>query len=150
MAWGDLEKRGRELERAKIRSRTLQGRKAKANQGGMPGGFHITYGYDYQKANGKQGGRRVINETEAYWVRQMFSWLVVDGMTTGAIVKKLIENKAPTKKGSVWTGTYSLRAWHSARTIAIKGSTSGASMPESMVVVPRRRNPPVPPSLVAG
>jgi len=90
------------LEAEKIKERTMRGKKARAREGRMVGGFHITYGYDYIKRNGKNGGHRVINETEAKWVRQIFNWLVSDGLTTGAIRDKLIANDAPTKIGKRW------------------------------------------------
>jgi site-specific DNA recombinase len=90
------------LEAEKIRERTLRGRKARAREGRMSGGFHITYGYDYIKVAQENGGRRVINENEAKWVRQIYQWLVNDGLTTGAIRDKLIALNAPTKTGKPW------------------------------------------------
>lgn len=91
------------LEVEKIKERTGRGKRARAEEGRVTGGFYITYGYDYIPVTQKGGGRRVINETEASWVRQMYQWLVNDGLTTGAIRDKLIELHAPTKHGGRWS-----------------------------------------------
>jgi len=62
------------LEAEKIRERTMRGKKAKARMGRIPGGgASRLYGYDYIKAADKNGGRRVINETEARWVKQIYN-----------------------------------------------------------------------------
>ena len=91
------------LEAEKIRERTMRGRKAKAKQGQIPGGgFARTYGYDYVRKAGNNGGRRIINETEAGWVRQVYHWLVYDGLSTTAITKKLNGLNVPTKQGGFW------------------------------------------------
>ncbi len=92
-----------QIEAEKIRERTMRGKKARAKEGRMSGGFHLTYGYDYIPVSQENGGRRVINETEAEWVRQMFNWLVNDGLTAGAIRIKLTALNVPTKKGKYWS-----------------------------------------------
>ena len=92
-----------QIEAEKIRERTMRGKKARARGGRMPGGFNLTYGYDYIPVSQKDGGRRVINETEAELVRQMFYWLVNDGLTAGAIRNKLAALNVPTKKGKYWS-----------------------------------------------
>jgi hypothetical protein len=40
---------------------------------------------DYIEVREKNGGRRVINEVEAAWVRKMFQWLVEELMSTYTI-----------------------------------------------------------------
>ena len=91
------------LEAEKIRERTMRGKKAKARQGKIPsGGFARIYGYDYIKVAQENGGRRVINETEAKWVRKIYQWLVNDGMSTTAITYRLRAFNAPTKHGGLW------------------------------------------------
>lgn len=97
------------LEAEKIKERTARGRVARAKEGRVTGGFHICYGYDYLPVAQKGGGRRTINETEAKWVRSIYSWLVDEGLTTGAIRNRLIAMGAPTKsqtldpkKGKPW------------------------------------------------
>ncbi|MFC1913211.1 recombinase family protein [Chloroflexota bacterium] len=90
------------LEAEKIRERTMRGKKARAREGRISGAFHTTFGYDYIPVGQKNGGRRVINETEAPWVKQIYKWLVYDGLTTGIIQKKLIALEIPTKKAGFW------------------------------------------------
>ncbi|MCL0058727.1 recombinase family protein [Dehalococcoidia bacterium] len=91
------------LEAEKIRERTTRGRKAKAQQGKIPGGgFARTYGYDYVRATDKCSGRRVVNEFEARWVKQIYEWLVNDRMSCTGISKKLNTIGVPTKRGKYW------------------------------------------------
>jgi site-specific DNA recombinase len=92
------------LEAEKIRERTMRGRKARAQQGHVPvGGYSKLYGYNYIKVTEKNGGRRIINENEAQWVRQMFNWLVNDGMPCRAIAVKLNSLQIPTKYNNYWS-----------------------------------------------
>ena len=91
------------LEASKIRERTMRGKRARALEGRIPsGGSSKIYGYDYIKVAQDNGGRRVINETEASWVRQIYQWLVNDGMSTTAITYRLRALNAPTKCGGFW------------------------------------------------
>jgi len=90
------------LEAEKIKERTMRGKRARAREGRMPGSFHRTYGYNYIKVSQENGGRRVINETEAKWVRQIYYWLVNDGIATPTITNKLRSLNAPTKDGRAW------------------------------------------------
>ena len=94
------------LEAEKIRERTMRGRKARAQQGHVPvGGYSRLYGYDYIRVKEKNGGRRIINENEAQWVRQMFGWLVNDGMSCLAIATRLNSLQIPTKYNNRWSRT---------------------------------------------
>ena len=91
------------LEAEKIKERSIRGRKATAREGRIPGGFHITYGYNYVRViKGERGTRRVINETEANWVRDMYFWLVNEGLSTNQILFRLRAHNAPTKSGKIW------------------------------------------------
>lgn len=86
-----------EIEDFKDRSR--RGKKARAKQGTIPhGGFARLYGYDYDKITKK----RIVNETETYWVRQMFDWLVNEGLTANPITYRLRSKTAPTKRSQHW------------------------------------------------
>ncbi len=92
------------LEAEKIKERTMRGKRAKAKGGSIPTGNGCgIYGYDYIPVNQKNGGRRVINEIEASWVRQMYQWLVNDGLSTTAITYRLRALNAPTKCGTIWS-----------------------------------------------
>ena len=91
------------LEAEKIRERTMRGKMAKAIMGKIShGGFARIYGYDYISVSQENGGRRVINENEAKWVKQIYNWLVNDGMSTTAITYQLIALGVPTKTGKRW------------------------------------------------
>ena len=82
------------LEAEKIKERTLRGKREKAKEGIIPhGGFARLYGYDYSKITKK----RTVNETEAYWVKQIYELLVSEGLSTNAITYRLRELEAPTK-----------------------------------------------------
>ena len=92
------------LEAEKIKERTMRGKRAKAKGGSIPTGNGCgIYGYDYIPVNQKNGGRRVINESEASWVRKMYQWLVNDGLSTTAITYRLRALDAPTKSGKIWS-----------------------------------------------
>ena len=92
------------LEAEKIRERTMRGKWAKAQQGKVPcGGYSRLFGYDYIKVANKNGGKRLINENEAKWVRQMFNWLVNDSMACLAIATKLNAFRVPSKYGNYWS-----------------------------------------------
>jgi len=91
------------LEAEKIRERTMRGKKARAKEGRIPGGgFAKLYGYDYIPVTSENGGRRVVNETEAKWVKQIFHWLADEGLTTTTITLRLRALRAPTKTGKPW------------------------------------------------
>lgn len=88
-----------QIEAEKIKERTLRGKRQKAKEGKIPhGGFARLYGCDYDRITKK----RFINETEAYWVRQIFEWLVYGELSTNAITYRLRELNAPTKHSRYW------------------------------------------------
>jgi len=92
------------LEAEKIKERTSRGRKAKAKLGHIPGGgFARTYGYDYITKRDGNSGRRIINETETKWVRQIFQWLVNDGLSTTGIANRLNSLGVLSKHGGYWS-----------------------------------------------
>lgn len=92
------------LEAEKIKERTVRGKRATAKAGRIVGGNGLgLYGYDYIKVAQENGGRRVINEKEAYWVRQMYDWLVNEGLSTNAIMYRLRAMNAPSKSGKPWS-----------------------------------------------
>jgi len=87
------------LEAEKIRERTMRGKRATALQGRIPGGGSSRlYGYDYLKGQ----GRRVVNETQASWVRKMYQWLVDEGISSNQILFRLRAYDAPTMSGKIW------------------------------------------------
>jgi site-specific DNA recombinase len=91
------------LEAQKIKERTVRGKRAKAKLGQMVIGSGVgLYGYDYVNVAQDNGGRRFINENEAKNVRDIYSWLVNDGLSINAIVYRLRANNVPTKSGKNW------------------------------------------------
>jgi site-specific DNA recombinase len=91
------------LEAQKIRERTMRGKLARAKAGRIPSGSGSTiYGYDYVRVSQENGGRRIINENEASWVKQMYGWLVNEGLSTNAITYRLRSLNVLTKFGNIW------------------------------------------------
>jgi len=85
------------LEVEKIRERTMRGARTRASQGKIPiGGTGKLYGYTYIVGKGKHEGIRYINEDEARWVREMYRWLVDEGLTVNAITLRLRALGVPT------------------------------------------------------
>lgn len=86
------------LEAEKIKERTIRGRRARSKEGKLAAGGNIIFGYDFIKGE----GRRLINETEADWVRQMFHWAASEGASISAITNRLRANNVLTKQGKYW------------------------------------------------
>jgi len=78
------------LEAEKIRERTMRGTRARADRGKIPiGGTGKLYGYSYIMGKGEHEGVRYINEDQAKWVREMFRWLIDEGIGVNAITYRL-------------------------------------------------------------
>lgn len=84
-----------EYEKAKIRERTMNGRRQKAKSGKMPSGFR-PYGYIYDRA----GQTLLIDDAEAPVVRRVFRMLVEDGMAVNGIAARLTAEGVPTRRGA--------------------------------------------------
>ena len=77
------------LESEKIKERTMRGKRARALAGKLPSGTgHKLYGYDYIKGREAGQGIRQINEFEAQWVREIFQWLVDEGLSINGITRR--------------------------------------------------------------
>jgi len=85
-----------EYEREKMRQRTMQGKKRRAEAGYVLGG-RIPYGYEYVSEDHK--GHYVIDEDEAKVVEMMFNWLVEEGKSTREIAWRLTIMQVPRKQG---------------------------------------------------
>jgi site-specific DNA recombinase len=92
------------LEAEKIRERTMRGARTRASQGKIPiGGTGKLYGYSYIIGKGEHEGIRYVNEDQAKWVREMYHWLVDDGLTVNAITYRLRALGIPTPgKSPFW------------------------------------------------
>ena len=124
------------IEAEKIRERCIRGKRARAREGRIPGGGGTTiYGYAYIKVAQKNGGRRIINKTEARWVRDMYSWLVNEGLSTNAITYRLRALSAPSKFGKMWNR-------HSVQAILINQAYTGKTYAFTTVRGRRQRTRP--------
>ncbi|GAH82392.1 unnamed protein product, partial [marine sediment metagenome] len=92
------------LEAQKIRERTMRGARTRASQGKIPiGGTGKLYGYSYIMGKGDHEGVRYLNENEAKWVREMYRWLIDEGLTVNAITYRLRALGVPTPgRGQFW------------------------------------------------
>ena len=92
------------LEAEKIRERTMRGARMRASQGKIPiGGTGKLYGYSYIMGKGEHEGIRYVNEDQAKWVREMYRWLVDEGLTVNAITYRLRALGRPTPgKSPFW------------------------------------------------
>lgn len=94
------------LETEKIRERTMRGARIRASQGKIPiGGTGRLYGYTYIMGKGDHEGVRYVNEDQAKWVREMYRWLVDEGLTVNAITYRLRALGVPTPgRSPFWRG----------------------------------------------
>jgi len=85
------------LEAEKIRERTMRGIRERVKAGKMPSGRRARlYGYTYLPGKGVGEGVRYINEAEARWVKEMFRWLVEEGVTLNGMTYRLRALGVPT------------------------------------------------------
>lgn len=92
-----------EYERTKIMERIRRGKLYWARQGAFVGG-HTPYGYRLVKRTDGHRARFEVNEYEALVVRQMYHWLVEEGLSTRAICKRLTEMSIATATGGAQWG----------------------------------------------
>ncbi len=98
-----------EYERAKIAERFRLGKLRVLKEGHVLGSV-APYGYQYVRRRDKEHGYYEVNENEARVVKDIFSWVVHEGLTIRGIVKRLYEqNIRPRNSGrGTWeTGTLS-------------------------------------------
>jgi len=85
-----------ELEREKIRDRSMRGVRARVMAGKLAHGCGKgLYGYRYNR----QTGWREVDQHQAPWVRQIFQWVVEGGLTVNAIRCRLQQQEVPTPRG---------------------------------------------------
>jgi len=90
-----------EFEATQIRERSMRGKRARALQGKLPSGTgRKLYGYDYLPGKGVGEGIRYENKEEAKWVKEMYRWLVEEGLTINGITRRLRDLGVPTPTGS--------------------------------------------------
>jgi len=87
-----------QMERAKILDRTVRGKRARAERGKLPhgdGGLGV-FGYRYNP----ETGLRDVYGPEAQTMRDIYRWLVEEGLTLGAITKRLHHLGIPTRQNA--------------------------------------------------
>ncbi|MFC1972379.1 recombinase family protein [Chloroflexota bacterium] len=98
------------LEAQKIRERTARGMRERLKSGKLFGGRATKlYGYTYIPGKGEGQGIRVINESEARWVKDIFAWYVKESLSIYSITLRLRELSVPAPGGNI---TWSKAAVH--------------------------------------
>jgi len=88
------------LEAMKIRERTLRGKRSRALSGKLPANSHARlYGYTYIPGKGTGEGIRYIREEQAKWIRDIYRWIVEEGLSVNAITHRLRALEVPTPSG---------------------------------------------------
>jgi len=89
-----------EYERAKILERTRRGRRFAARQGKVSALAHAPYGYRYvSKRDGDGEARYDIVPEEATIVREVFTWVGIEGLSLSEVVRRLCERGILTPTG---------------------------------------------------
>lgn len=87
-----------QVEREKIRERTVRGKQARAASGRLPQGTgRGAYGYRYDPVRGV----REVHDEEAAVVRRIFR-CIADGATCHAVAVQLNRDEIPAQSGGVW------------------------------------------------
>jgi len=87
-----------QIEREKIRERTIRGKQMRAVQGKLPQGTGKgAYGYRYDKSTGK----RVVVQAEAEVIRKIFR-MAASGCSVHGIAKQLTDEGIPSFSGTHW------------------------------------------------
>ena len=89
-----------EYERTKILERTRRGKLHKAKTEGWVNWSVPPYGYSVTRSGGDT--RVQINEKEAAWIRQMYSWVIDDGISGEKCARRLQQLGIPTRRGGRW------------------------------------------------
>ncbi|HUL12357.1 MAG TPA: recombinase family protein [Methylococcaceae bacterium] len=87
-----------EYERAQILERSRRGKRHRAKQGEVSVLSGAPYGYRYRRKTEEAAAYYEIIETEADVVRRVFDLYTVEGLSIGAITRRLNEQGLPTRK----------------------------------------------------
>jgi site-specific DNA recombinase len=87
-----------EYERAVLAERFRRGKLQKARDGNIISS-KVPYGYRYEGRSGAIPARLVIDEAEAAMVRQLYSWMLRDGLTIRQCMKRLNAGPWITRSG---------------------------------------------------
>src|SRR6195952_139012 len=87
-----------EYERAVLAERFRRGKLQRARDGGIVGS-KAPYGYHYEGRRGAGLARLVVDEAEAAMVRDLYAWVVEDGLTVRQCTKRLDAGPWVTRSG---------------------------------------------------
>jgi len=88
-----------EYERAQITERCRRGKRHRAKTGSVNVLSGAPYGYRYLKKTDGSDSCYVIDENEVPVVRQVYQWYTEEGLSLGAIARRLTEQGVPTRRG---------------------------------------------------
>ena len=92
-----------EYERTVLAERFRRGKLRRAREGGIVGGKGA-YGYRYEPRRGDLPARLVIDEAEAGMVRQLYGWIVEDGLSARQCIRRLNDGPWITRSGrKLWS-----------------------------------------------
>jgi len=88
-----------EYERAQIAERSRRGKRHRAKVGCVNVLSAAPYGYRYVKKNEATDACYLVDEAQAAVVRDVFEWYTVEGLSIGAIARRLNDRGVPTRFG---------------------------------------------------
>ncbi len=91
-----------EYERTQIAERTRRGKRHRAQQGSVSVLVAAPYGYRYIKKSESAAAYYQVSETEAPVVREIFDAYTRQGLSLGAIARRLNDQQVPTRTGALW------------------------------------------------
>jgi len=87
-----------EYERAQILERSRRGKRHRARSGEISVMSGAPYGYRYQRKTDEAPAAYAVIEAEARVVERVYAMYTVDGISIGAIVRRLNEEDVPTRR----------------------------------------------------
>src|ERR1700730_13575454 len=92
-----------EYERAQIAERSRRGKRHRAKTGCVNVLSGAPYGYRYVNKNQTTDACYLVDHAQGTVVRDVFAWYTEEGLSIGAIARRLNERKVPTRFGkSLW------------------------------------------------
>ena len=88
-----------EYERAQIAERSRRGKRYRAKVGCVNVLSAAPYGYRYVKKNEVTDACYLVDEAQGVVVRDVFEWYTVEGLSIGAIARRLNDRGVPTRFG---------------------------------------------------
>ena len=88
-----------EYERAQIAERSRRGKRHRAKVGCVNVLSAAPYGYRYVKKNEVTDACYLVDEAQGAIVREVFEWYTVEGLSIGAIARRLNDRGVPTRFG---------------------------------------------------